>query len=660
MLLFTACSPDDYGFGGAQYSADDLVAPNAYTVTIEGNRVILKSNIKDCTPLWDTPNGRSQQQEMTIELPFAGDYEVTFGVETRAGAVFGAPYKFTIAQNDFSMLSNEKYFFLADKNFKRGDAQPTAEELIKGISKKWYPNDKDYGLGCTGPVMYMTPYDPTNTGNYTQAESDGGVYKDVPFGRANWAPNWDPGFQSWLIPDTDPYMDSYMEFTMDAAHGCVLNMYRGEDGAKGASTGVNLSGKYNLANVDLSGYSSPLLSFSDPVFALHNKGFDEVCANYTQDIIVAELTPYYLTLITKRTNDEGNWYIVWNFVSEEVKQTNGACIPKEESGLIEKVAPITPVIDDLATKLFTTEVNGLGMATGSQMTYVINEDTPYDWMWWNGSPNVQAWESVTNGQYNDSWAPAALVDDIDQLTLINKGDVFNYEFGSQSGTAELKNGKLVFDNPVTILTASSDSRTVKASGSEWTVLKCIPGEELQIGIPAEKDEKGNVSSYLVANFTYKAVGGGQTGPTIIKFNNDNRNNYIEADKYFRCQLYNPWGGDAHAIDPADLKVKKNQTLSITLKFSGFTFSQPAKAVIGENFDDFAWEPGCFDQDNAITINGDGTYTLTWTNNTGATCNWGDGSSALIMTMQFAGYATLPSTEEEDLKANCEIVSITVQ
>ena len=62
----------------------------------------------------------------------------------------------------------------------------------------------------------------------------------------------------------------------------------------------------------------------------------------------------------------------------------------------------------------------------------------------------------------------------------------------------------------------------------------------------------------------------------------------------------------------------------------------------------------------LVDNGDGTYTLTWTNNTGATCNWGDGQSALIMTMQYAGYASLASTEAEDLKAACEIVSVTVQ
>ncbi len=633
MMIITACSPEDYGFGSAQYTAEQLVAPSAYEVTVEGNRVHLKSNLQGCTPLWVTPNGRSQNPDYYIDLPFAGEYEVTFGAETRAGVVYGEPYKFTVSQNDFSMLADPKWEYLAGG---------------VGKSKKWYPLAKDYGVGKTvGPMTYCNPDDVMN---------DGSGNADMAF--EAWAPNWDPGIQSWLIAEDAPYMDSYMEFGLDAGNGCTAKMYRGEEGVKGASTGTTMSGKFQLA---LDDKLHPTISFSD-CYAMHSINMDDAVSNWTQEIKIVELTPYCLQLATMRTNSEGPWWLVWTFVSEEVVKTDGACIPKEESGLLNKVDPQVPEIEDLATKLFTTEVNGMGMATGSEMTFVINDETPYDWMWWNGA--TAAWESVTNGAYNDSWAPAANTDDIDNITLVKKGDVINYEIGSQSGTATLNpDGKLVFDQEITLLTASSDTRTVVAKSQAWQVLKCVAGEELQLGIPAEHDAKGNVSSYLVANYTYKAVGGGQEGPAVIKFNNDNRTNYIEADKYFRCQLYNPWGGDAHAIDPADLKVKKNQTLSVTFKFSGFTFSQPAKAVLGENFDDFAWEPGCFDQDNAITINGDGTYTLTWTNNTGATCNWGDGSSALIMTMQYDGYASLEFTEDNKddvLKAACEIVSITVQ
>ena len=209
MMIITACSPEDYGFGSAQYTAEQLVAPSAYEVTVEGNRVHLKSNLQGCTPLWVTPNGRSQNADYYIDLPFAGEYEVTFGAETRAGAVYGEPYKFTISDNDFTMLSDPKWEYLAGG---------------VGKSKKWYPVCKDFGVGkTTGPMTYVTPDDVMN---------DGSGNSDLAF--EAWAPNWDPGIQSWLIAEDAPYMDSYMEFGLDAKNGCTAKMYRGEQGVKGA------------------------------------------------------------------------------------------------------------------------------------------------------------------------------------------------------------------------------------------------------------------------------------------------------------------------------------------------------------------------------------------------------------------------------------------
>lgn len=91
VLMLSACSPDEYDMGKKTYVSDDLAEGIAYTVTIAGNQVRLKSNITGCTPLWVTPQGRSQESELAIELPFAGSYEVTFGVETPGGVVYGDP-----------------------------------------------------------------------------------------------------------------------------------------------------------------------------------------------------------------------------------------------------------------------------------------------------------------------------------------------------------------------------------------------------------------------------------------------------------------------------------------------------------------------------------------------------------------------------------------
>ena len=78
-----------------------------------------------------------------------------------------------------------------------------------------------------------------------------------------------------------------------------------------------------------------------------------------------------------------------------------------------------------------------------------------------------------------------------------------------------------------------------------------------LGVADGKDANGNVNVYKVVNFTYKEVGGGQTGPTVVPFDASKLWVGLEAGKYFRCQLYNPWGDGNNAIDPANVKLKKN-------------------------------------------------------------------------------------------------------
>lgn len=638
LLLFGACTPDDHDFGGAQYSSENLVAPNAYTVTIDGNKVHLASKISGCTPLWVTPNGRSQESELTLELPFAGDYEVTFGAETRAGTVYGEPYKFTLGQNDFGLLSDDKWFYLADNNFHTGDKLPDAATLAAGISKKWYPCDADYGLGCTGPVMYMSPYDPDNDGKGFTADDEANlVYKDITFGRDNWAPNWDPGFQSWLIPETDPYMDSYMQFSMDAKNGCVATVYRGESGSKGASTGSNMTGKFNLALTDK---TKPSISFTD-CYALHNISFDEVCANYTQDIQIIELTPYYLSLVTRRTNSEGNWYIVWNFVSEEVIQTHGECIPKEDAGLIDKAEPVLPIFDNLDTDLFTIEADGVTYV-GSQMTLTIDEEMPYEWMWWNGSPSVTAWQGVTGGDYTAAWAPAAGDDIGDFELVISKASDGSYDYtaGETEGKLTITDGKLVFDNEITILTASNDFRTVTVTGKEFTVMSCEPGESMMIGIPSSTDDKGNTDSYLVAKLNYKQISAGQTGPTVVPLTDNYSDEGITWTENGCVRLaFHHYGDGGNGIfkDAASVKLKKGQTIKVTFKLKEgvITWSQTPKCALIDTNIQTTWEPGCFDMDDAVTVNVNGETTVTLKNTTGATQKFT--ATCLDLSIQFDGY-----------------------
>ena len=664
VFLLASCSPEDFGFGKKTYSPEDLVEGKAYTVTIEGNVLKLESKISDATSLWITPIGRSQEKAFTVELPFAGEYEVTFGVETPGGIVYGDPYKITLSQNDFSLLSDNKWFYLADKDYKTGDPLPSAETLAKGISKKWYPCDANYGVGqCTAPVMYIAPYDPDGDGKgFTAEEKDDKnvAYRDIVFGTGNWKPNWDPGFQSWLVPENDPYMDSYMTFSMDALNGCVATMYRGESGAKGASTGSNMVGKFNM---NLNDKTKPLITFTD-CYAMHNTGFDEVCSNYTQDIQIVELTPYVLQLVTKRTNSEGNWYICWNFVSEDVIATKGACIPKADQDLIETAKPKLPTFENIHTDLFTADING-DKYVGSKMTFTLDSETPYDFLWWNGSPNVKAWESVTGGKYNSTWAPALDDKAIDnfELTISKASDgSYNYECGEADGKVKITENTLTFDKEISVFAVAGDKRTIELKGNQFYILgNSADDQYLTIGIPETKDENGQVNSYLVAKLAYKKIATGPTGPTKVAIDNSIIHNegimWVE-NGCLRVGFHH-YGetGKGLFMDVKSVKLKKNQTITVTFKIKGgVTWSKTPKCALIDNNIKQTWEPGAYDLPDAVVVDTNGgETTVSLTNTTGSTQTFT--ATCLDLSIQLNGFGDYGgSTDNIDI----EIVSCTIQ
>lgn len=307
----------------------------------------------------------------------------------------------------------------------------------------------------------------------------------------------------------------------------------------------------------------------------------------------------------------------------------------------------------METKLFTTDINGVEFQ-GAEMTFKVNEDAAYDWLWWNGG--TSGWESVCKGEYGKNWAPQWGDDALDkELTLTKKGA---WSYGEESGSYSMDGMKIVFDQELTFFVVNGESRTIEVKGKEWQVMKVDAGSELVLGVAGDKDTKGNVNSYLVANFTYKPVGGGQTGPVSVSFDASKLWVGVEAGKYFRCQLYNPWGDGNNAIDPSSVKLKKNQKINVTFKLSGFTFSQSAKMVLCCNRgEEQSWETACYDYGRAISVDKDGTYTVSWTNDTGSTVKWDDATSALTMTMQFVDYATLP---DEDYGSHCTVESITIE
>jgi hypothetical protein len=453
-------------------------------------------------------------------------------------------------------------------------------------------------------------------------------------------------------------MDSYMEFGLDATNGCTAVVYRNAD--SGATT---MNGKFSL---NVSDAKHPTISF-DKCYALHNYGFDDVCANYTVDIKILECTPYLLQLATMRTNSEGAWWIVWNFISDEAYQ-DPSIIPTEDAGLLTTTAVKEPEYDNLAETLFTI-VGDEATYVASSTTLLLDDEKPYQWLWWN--PASGAWEDNGAAKWAPTYADAA--DFSLKLSTTKEAGVYKAELenaeGSATSTFTISGNKLKFAQPIQLFSVSNSQTTVTLEGDEFTVLACNPDDsKVVLGIPAGTDETGAVNKYLCANLTIKAISSGATGPTTVAVDNEKLNVYIQDNKYFRIELYNPWNSSWDwPIDITKVKLKNGQTLSLTFKVSGLTWDEGAapKAALCHNMEGSSWEPDCFGLSNAVALNKSGETTVTATNTLGTTYKFdnADSPSCVTVCIQLDGYGTCPLKEDGSVdtdQVKVEVTSLTIQ
>ena len=90
-LGLTGCQPDEYSLGGSIYTPDDLQQGINYSVVPDKdnpNIIHLSSDVKGVIPSWILTDGStSQKASLDLNIPFAGEYSVTFGVTTEAGVI---------------------------------------------------------------------------------------------------------------------------------------------------------------------------------------------------------------------------------------------------------------------------------------------------------------------------------------------------------------------------------------------------------------------------------------------------------------------------------------------------------------------------------------------------------------------------------------------
>lgn len=469
IILFSACTPEQYDLGVKDVTPDDLVEGLAYTITHDAdnpNIIYLESKMgDDYTPLWEHPQGRSQDKKITLKIPFEGVYSVTFGVQTRGGVVYGEPTTFTIEEFYAGFVTNELWTLLTGG---------------VGASKTWIPDNGQYGL-ASGEISYA---DPSGTVEWN-----------------NWSANWDPGAGYTIGDGENPIWESSMTFDLiNGANVLVDDRSSGGTGQKKGSF---------MLNTD-----EHTITFTD-VDLLHTAGWNKMTSNWRKDLKILTMTENQLRigiLREKDTSGEDPWWIIWNYVDKEYADNFEA--PAQE---------IFPTLPDDWRDYVEPKTN---LVT----TYKLSDDTPFDWCNLDGSAKGiksitarSGIEEVTlvinsgTGEYTITDITG--VEYKGKFTLSNDGI---YTFSEALPEIVLStDGRAVFKS-----NADRTLRILSYETSDYTGGLT----DLWLG-SKELDDQGNLYQYMGYHFAVQTAGAVKSYKATMSFFDTNWS-FVEADALF--------------------------------------------------------------------------------------------------------------------------------
>lgn len=587
LFALSACQPDDYSLGAKSLTPDDLAEGIAFDYTIDQktNAVSFRTlDIigKDMTVCWDLSDagfGYKQQRDVTINIPFDGDYTVFFGLITPGGYVRSDTIRFHIDNINGDLLTHEAWTLLTGGS---GKSKTWVLDLDKdGVSKYF-----------SGPLYFYGTDD--WYGNVS------GSYDALGTDSWNWQAGWSDN--TWMTGDawnSAPYDFGTMTFDLkNGAHAIV------EDTGNGSSSGT--------FQIDTDNYT---IDFTNAKM-LHLPSYDGVVISWSSDLRIYSLTEHTLQIAALRDaalSGEDACRLVFNFISLEAYNDPSLLVSSEAPAESQPVVDIE--VSDLETSLFTI-VGDDATYLASAVTYLMNEDVPYNWMWWNGGS--AAWESNDfSGGYNGTWAPTPGSDVSDFALILEKSSdgklTFTDENAGITGTFAISGNKLTFSQPITFLKAESSVRTVLMETSEVYVIKADnKNNSFYFAIPDGTDATGAVNQYLYVELVQKSIGGGATGPTnLIVDNSALLYGDIEGKGNLRIELYNAYGSgskDNPPFTPEKLKFKKQMVITFTVSGIG-KLNNPCVATIGTGLD-WAFDGSSTYCGNA-SITGDGTYKVTY-------------------------------------------------
>lgn len=581
LSIFTACTPDDYSLGEVDVKPGDLVEGIAFKIEHDKqnpNIIYLTSMMGSrYTPLWIHPNGRSQKETVTLKMPFAGTYNVQFGVMTRGGAVYGEPVTFKIDDMYAGFIEDEMWTLLA------GGAEK---------SKTWYL-DLNAASECryfTGPLFFY------GSDDWYGNVSGGGSPLNLKLNPDKVAAgeldswNWNADYKgnSWVMAAGD-----YGSMTFDLKDGANVVVEHKMIASRGTEHGSYLIDTDNKT-----------LTFTDATI-LHDEGRDGVIIDDWKNVRILSLTQNSMQLGVLRDpvrSGEGICLLVYNYISKEYYDN-------WTPGEVAEPEPSLP----------GGWKDGVSQTVSKSIKWVLSPQTPFNWAALDGSflndwPTLESYADWTGF---DASVPQTYSKFSLTLNSADNSAVYVAPDGTEaSGSYTLdEKGIYTFDGFKPAFTICSWVGLSTTDENQWRITKI------------EKDLSGNVSGmwvgkrdpgkpeYMVYHLIPQVGGGGSSEPQgkIIPFDNAKLvTGDIESKGNFRLELYNEFGSTKQdpPLDPTSI-VFANK-MFVTFKLEGIALKAGAqgtyKAAISFANPDWSvqyWGGG----DGDVTVNGNGTYTL---------------------------------------------------
>lgn len=560
LLLIIACSPDDYKLNSPDIKSEDLVEGIAFKIEHdkENPNIVYLTNLMETgyTPVWTHPQGRSQDQKVTLKMPFPGTYSVVFGVQTQGGIVYGDTTTFTIDE------------FYPD--FVTGDLWTLLTGGI-GHSKTWIHDDGSYGL-ASGEMDYADP-------NTTVEWND-------------FKPNWSPGKGH---TEDDNIWKSTMTFVLEGG-AFVETHNESKDGA---------SDKKGTFMVNEDEYT---LTLTDAEI-IHTKGWSSKTTNWNKGLKILTLTENQLQIAVLRelSSGESEWWLIWNFVSKEYADNY---VPSDQP---DPVPPIDGSADDVLattkTKVWTLATDGpydWADLNGTLIKNFTNKQSYIKTGWAAYSDDMIAATKLTFTATGDQqgkfiFSSYGNADIEGKYTSDSNNDI---DFG-QSLSAVISETDFGWLSTTKLETNKDNKlRIIKTKSDVFgTITDMWLGQRL-----ADKAE------YLVYHFKLSSSKDEDNSIQVPVVNSKLVVGDLETNGNLRVEIYNEYGTTKNN-PPVDIsKFVFSNKLSITFSIKGMKLKSGASGIYptaisfaSQDWGVQYWGGGAGD----TSITGDGTYTVSF-------------------------------------------------